>query len=389
MKRREVSLGLMALGLSGFVRRSVAQDRASFADLLSPEETGYADFSQIWEPQPGTTIVQVAAAPDLPVGSAAKFSTVMSGAADCDGLFGSAGFINWFNDTVANKGAWKGKRISGTRADFDAFWDRFVADAGARDQVTAMRFMAYMAVFTNEVGGQLQSRSELFGSPPDHPGISYLFDAIPADGVKRKFNKASYNKHKNLQNLPAGKLFNDDVFLKAHGDLALSSNLARTSNDVWLGTDYPKEDYPTNGRPDDCGIILETDFFKFRGRGLIQTTWRSNYRGLVRFVQGYEGDDALVRSFRTRWRGLDPDEVCTTSTNADWDTLFGDAGKAVLGQAIREHSKSTHYNRLADDDSILNGKGIGSLIRMGRSIGGYAGYGELLKHRVGDIVRAL
>ncbi|MER8388349.1 hypothetical protein NKH14_23015 [Mesorhizobium sp. M1380] len=244
-----------------------------------------------------------------------------------------------------------------------------------------------MSVFINEVEGRLVNRSEATGTK-DHLGISYLFDVVERTDPKtgRVWRKQSYNV--GALNRSAGLLFSDALFNKAHGSLALGSQLANTKDPVWYGSRYPVEIFAVSQKQSEVGYILEADFYKFRGRGLIQTTWRENYKKIIRFIKSYKGTSEVINEYKEQWSALSDDDACTVSTNSDWDSLFGDSGKAVLCEAIRIHANQGKYLPLASATDELNGTHKGSLVFIGNSIGGN-GYGQRLKGRVRQMCLAL
>ena len=245
---------------------SQAQELAPFG-VTAPVEEGYADFSNVWSSDDAE--FAVTSVPDLPPGLAETFgATTFAGFADIDAFFKAktaASFIAWFNGAVANRGAFAGKAISGANVDahFQTFWDSYARSS----PVTLMEFVAYMSIFINERNGDLASKSELFGMK-GHPGIAYLFDSfeITTSGG-RTFRKASYNR---APNKLAGAAFCDVEYNAAHGALALADRLRNSADQVWMGATYPQASFPVSGDPAIARYVLQTDFFKFRGRGLIQ-----------------------------------------------------------------------------------------------------------------------
>ncbi len=128
-------------------------------------------------------------------------------------------------------------------------------------QLSLQEFLGFFCIFYNETGGTLEPISER-GSE------KYIFEPSAA-------GKASYNTSK--MNRPAGDL------LAAMG--AISGDRVA----AWNGSVYP----------DDTGIkeqVHECDFWKFRGRGLIQLTFRENYKKHCEPAlkeNGYKGVDEL------------------------------------------------------------------------------------------------
>src|SRR5262249_43623367 len=156
----------------------------------------------------------------------------------------------------------------------------------------------------NETGGSLLPLSEKMGTT-GHPGLSYAFDAISG-------KKISYNK---TPNRTALTLFNNADYNAAHGQLALGATLRNTQDPVWSGQIYPQATISTSEGPAETGYVQQADFYKFRGRGLIQTTFRSGYVKLVDFVQKYAGINPKVLEYRLRWNGQLADVVATRSSN--------------------------------------------------------------------------
>ena len=51
---------------------------------------------------------------------------------------------------------------------------------------------------------------------------------------------------------------------------------------------------------------MQADFYKFRGRGVIQTTSRDAYLAVVKFIQGYTGTNTVLIDFKQRWSSSHP-----------------------------------------------------------------------------------
>lgn len=318
------------------------------------------------------------------------------------------GFVDWFNGSIAGRGAWtvefqgrilpvtigppRGVTPDKLKERFANFWDHAPALFGGPPSL--LQFLSLMSIFINEVRGHLFSVTEAYGRT-GHPGVAYLFDAIP--GLKVSYNNPNPARP---DNIPAGDLFHDPIFIAAHRERPLAARLTRTAKrSAWNGTNYALTGERTNGGDVETGFIAQADFMKFRGRGLIQTTWRSNYRKLVNYVAGYDGPTALLKDYAARWRGRDPDAVLTESSNEDWDALFGDPALEVVLKAIALHSAANaDYLTLADSADGLNfvaasdaqlRQARGSIWHMGRRISGSGSYGRKFRGRVIELCNAL
>jgi hypothetical protein len=134
------------------------------------------------------------------------------------------------------------------------------------------------------------------------------------------------------------------------------------------------------------GIILEADFYKFRGRGLIQTTFRSNYLELITFIQGCDDPNPVIQEYRQAWAGKDPDEVATISSNDDWDRLFQQTDGVLPLAAIRLHSQGAgNYLALSSDPNVFGSEQAGSAFRVGWRVTGSQDYGRLFRRRVFEL----
>jgi len=283
-------------------------------------------------------------------------------------------FIAWFNANCANKEAWKGKALGTSdvvRQRFNRIWDQFPIIFGT-EKISLAQFISLTSIFINEVGAELLPITEKVGRR-EHPGLAYAFNAIP--GVKISYNQPP--------NKTAFELFNNALYIETHGRLALADKLKNTTDQRWNLIVYPQGDFPTGTNPVETGFIRETDFFKFRGRGFIQTTWRSNYILLIKFIQAYTGTNATVLRYKNKWAGRIPDDVATISTNDDWDDLFQNSELIIPCAGVKCHNlASGKYLSLSADLDAIIGRGPGSIYRMGLKISGGKDYAALFQARV-------
>jgi hypothetical protein len=144
-----------------------------------------------------------------------------------------------------------------------------------------------------------------------------------------------------------------------------------------------------------AGIIAQADFCKFRGRGLIQTTWRTAYLRLIEFIMSYTGPSPKVHEIKgiwSRYPSTDAQEIATRSTNRQWDELFMESDYEVPCKAvfIFQQSKSDFLTTIgATNLSRLLGRETGSIFRVGYYVGGSEGYGEVVLNRTKQMMKAL
>jgi hypothetical protein len=264
------------------------------------------------------------------------------------------------------------------RQHFVSFWNS-IPLAYDRPRITALDFAALMCIVLNETGGDFSANPEICRGATDargrHPGLAYAFDTII--NIKGSYNTLAGNRR-------AGELFNDETYIRAHGSLAGAARLANHGGDfgnAWNSSFYPQTEFSTAENLDENGFIMQADFYKFRGRGVIQTTSRPQYLAVINHIQRYTGTNPVLVDFKQRWSSVTADVAATTSTNADWDLIFSQG--PILARALRLHSGTgqADYRRIATQSAILLDvpppptKGVprgtrGSIYFMGRRISG-------------------
>jgi hypothetical protein len=203
-------------------------------------------------------------------------------------------------------------------------------------------------------------------------------------GVRKKFG-LPYNASPNK---PAGELFKLQAFIDAHGAKALGAEFGGQDLPEWNKVEPYPAGVPTTPDAAAAGFIMETDFYKFRGRGAIQTTWRSNYSRLIQRIQGYTGPNPLIASYAQLWAGKNADLVATESSYAQWDELFSDADLRAI--AVSNHSRGSGDYLIMDVDAAgLNGVTKGSIFYIGLRVSGGEGYAVTFRKRVIQILNSL
>ncbi len=299
-------------------------------------------------------------------------------AGDVESFFAaSGGFFKWYNARLSRHPAFQHRgaiSITPERlARFTTFWNQ-IPDVFGRAQISGLEFAALMSVSVQETNGNLWASPEKVGTAA-HPGISYAFDAIP--GLK-----SSYNKNPGLGNKTARELFSDAHYVAAHR--ALPGFVAVTSAGVdpkWGDSQWPaafgaahfkKEDEARNG------FIMQADFYKFRGRGVIQTTGRGGYKALIEFIltSASAAANPVLLALRNTWLALPGaagpgrlDVIASCSTNRQWLDAFGQA--AVLAAGVNLDSKRKRdYLDIGRSAAIVNAgtSTKGSFLFMARKI---------------------
>ncbi len=351
------------------------------------------------------------------VATALNFPAGFLDAGEIDAYFQKcrgAEFVDWFNHAIAGKDAWiteQGEKIrivdppgSTAKAEFKRLWTAehvqriFGLEPGER--MSLVQFVALMSAILNESPGLVPIEEDT--NPGGEFGnLGYAFKL--------------YNQRPGLMHT-ALALFRDPDFLDEHGSKP-GAEAARPPSDAWGGSNWKATGVGYRADPAKRLFVMEADFYKFRGRGLIQTTHRANYRYLIAFVLDHAGGPpALIGATAKAWdedgcwaevkkaeaaadgakakkkakveRQRLLDEIATRSSGEQWNDLFTKTDLFVAVEAIRLHSE--HAGNYLGKLSARSGpRLLTALYNMGLKIRGGKAAAELFRKRVRQVLSAI
>jgi len=305
----------------------------------------------------------------------------------------SKSFPIFFNDNNAKRGSWSvatnGESIN-IRCGVDTnnqlsniFTQTNIKLITGNDDINIYQFLAMVSIMINETGGQFRSITE-FGD------AEYMYNY--KSGVKGSYNCSNTTSKygTSLGNISAFELFHNPVFLNVPARLSMYKP-KNMGDEKWKGYTYPSNEprgkYVGSDGYSELGLIGECDFYKFRGRGLIQLTGRENYKNFIGFI--IQNKTEIKTSIGQKslkiidnWGLDDLETIATKITNIELDILFADPSINVL--VFRTHGSNKILRNLYtvnDSNSFLD-----LLYAYGKRIGGNDKYAKLFTNRVFEIL---
>jgi len=305
-------------------------------------------------------------------------------------------FVKWFNNNISLKGYFaQNGRLQPigyiNEASFNKFWDKIPVIFN-KAEINFFEFIALNTIICNETGASYYPLTEgingISDNPANNPGVSYAFNMI--NGVKYSYNDITGNHN-------CYELFSNPDYISAHSDEKFGSVLKNTHDLRWRGKTFP---YGFSGGKisdevkSEASFITEADFFKFRGRGYIQTTFRIGYEPLIELITKYTGvNNQVISQYKSFWStkyANNIDKIATCSKNGDWDILFQNSDFIIPSLAIWSHNihngNYLYINSQDKTDNIQNG-----ILNYAKRIagGGAVNYHTLYMNRISQILSGL
>lgn len=259
------------------------------------------------------------------------------------GMDRAQGFQLWRQGNAAGNNVRKFyfKYTPAAEANFTRLWDGIPTMYDPQGAINLIEFLALDLATHIEGYGDYAVVEE---AEREGYGLDYFFESHWVAPNGQPVAKRSYNTPPNTT---ARDLFASAVFRNAHDALLPAGPTAwNTADAAWAGTIYGATKAPTSVTSDETAFIRQADFYKFRGRGYIQTTNRENYRDLARAVRAeIDSLPAPMWGIVSTWptsgaTEADFDRALTESRDDDWTNLFQSTGGIVPWLGVRTFSRA-------------------------------------------------
>ena len=294
------------------------------------------------------------------------------------GMDKTQGFQLWQQGDAAGKDVkrFNFKYTPAAEANFTRLWDGIPTMYDPQGAINLIEFLALDLATHIEGYGDYAVVAE---AEREGFGLDYFFEANWVAPNGRTVAKRSYNT---APNTTAKDLFASTVFRNAHDALLPAGATAWTPTDAaWAGTSWAATKAPASVTSDETAFIRQADFYKFRGRGYIQTTNRANYRDLARALRAeIDSIPSPMWGIVSTWPAATATEAAfgrslTESRDEDWTNLFRSTGGVVPWLGVRTFSKahSDCIHMSPPKAASLLGNATGTVEFLGDEINGYGG----------------
>lgn len=238
-------------------------------------------------------------------------------------------YIDWYNTNMDTQYI----DIANTKIRFNTAWDKVSLMFPSTSNANFIQFICLMMESSNEVGWSFSPRSEAL----DLSG-TFKYNRRGNILASTLFQAHSLFRNTHEHNAAAGT--NGEI----NNNLIIHSMPAQITAD-WSGhATYPAAaGYSPDPRISESGMISQADFYKFRGRGIIQNTWRGAYKRIISEILRIRNDPGVhphISRIGNNWfaHAHSEEDIATISTNEEWDTLFQDTNFHIACYAVQSHA---------------------------------------------------